>query len=110
MTLNQIAARFRKPNPDRLAWEYPLRAQLLWRLLIFSGLAEISLFVLEYAGVVRSTFFPWVGFESLLFLLASAWYVRRGNVRTAASTLLVSLSHVAGFIMAAYGPRSAAPA
>lgn len=110
MTLKQIAARFRKPNPERLAWESPLRAQLLWRLLIFSGLAEVSLLVLEYSGVVQTAFFPWVGFESLLFLLASAWYVRGRNVVTAASCLLVSLSHVAAFIMAAYSPRSAAPA
>ena len=109
-TVDRIAARFRKPNPDRLAWEHPLRAQLLWRLLILSTLAEISLFLLEFAGVIRTTFFPWVGIESLLFLLASAWYVQKGNVVTAASTLLVSLSHVAGFIMAAYGPQSAAPA
>lgn len=108
--LDQIASGFRKPNPERLAWELPLRAQFVSRLLILSGLAEISLFVLGYAGVVRSTFFPWASFDSLFILLISAWYVRKKNVVTAAALLLVSLSHVAAFIISAYGPRSAAPA
>jgi signal transduction histidine kinase len=87
-----------------------LRAQLVLRLLILSGLAEIALFVLEYAGVIRSAFFPWAGFESLLLLLISGWNVRKKNVVTAAALLLVSLSHAAAFVIAPYGPRSAAPA
>jgi len=106
----QIASRFRKPNPERLAWEEPLRAQFVARLLILSGLAEISLLVLGYAGVVRSAFFPWASFESLFLLLISAWYIRKRNVVTAAGLLLASLSHVAAFIITSYGPRSPAPA
>lgn len=108
--LDQIASGFRKPNPERLAWELPLRAQFVSRLLILSGLAEISLLVLGYAGVIRSAFFPWASFDSLFILLISAWSVRKKNVVTAAALLLVSLSHMAGFIISAYGPRSAAPA
>jgi signal transduction histidine kinase len=108
--LDQIAVRFRKPNPDRLAWEQPLRAQLVRRLLILCGAAEVALLVLEFAGVVRSTFFPWIGLEALLFLLASAWSARRGNIGSAATMLLLSLSHVAGFIIPAYGLQSPAPA
>jgi signal transduction histidine kinase len=109
-TLDQLASGFRKPNPERLAWELPLRAQFVSRLLILSGLVEISLLVLGYAGVIRSAFFPWASFESLFILLISAWYVRKKQVVTAAALLLVSLSHAAAFIMTAYGPRSAAPA
>jgi signal transduction histidine kinase len=108
--LKQIASGFRKPNPERLAWELPLRAQFVWRLLILSGLVEIVLLVLGFAGVIRSAFFPWASFESLFILLISAWCVRKKNVVTAAALLLVSLSHTAAFIMSAYGPRSAAPA
>jgi signal transduction histidine kinase len=108
--LDQIASRFRKPNPERLAWEEPLRAQFVSRLLILSGLAEILLLVLGYAGVIRSAFFPWASFESLFLLLISAWYIRKNNVAPAAGLLLVSLSHVAAFIITQYGPRSAAPA
>ncbi|MCA1658945.1 MAG: histidine kinase [Verrucomicrobiaceae bacterium] len=108
--LDQIASRFRKPNPERLAWELPLRAQLVSRLLILSGLAELSLLVLGYAGVIRSAFFPWASFESLFLLLISAWYARKKNVVPAAALLLVSLSHAAAFIITSYGPRSAAPA
>lgn len=108
--LDQIASGFRKPKPERLAWELPLRAQFVSRLLILSGLAEISLLVLGYAGVIRSAFFPWASFDSLFILLISAWYVRKKNVVTAAALLLVSLSHMAAFIITPYGPRSAAPA
>lgn len=108
--LDQIASRFRKPNPERLAWEEPLRAQFVSRLLILSGLAEISLLVLGYAGVIRSAFFPWASFESIFLLLISAWSVRKKNIVGAAALLLVSLSHVAAFIITPYGPRSAAPA
>src|SRR5688572_10024647 len=108
--LEQIASRFRKPNPERLAWEEPLRAQFVFRLLILSGLVEITLLVLGYAGVIRSTFFPWANFESLFLLLLSAWCIRKGKVVTAAGLLLVSLSHMAAFIITSYGPRSAAPA
>jgi len=108
--LDQIASGFRKPNPERLAWELPLRAQFVWRLLILSGLVEIVLLVLGFAGVIRSAFFPWASFESLFLLLISAWYVRKKNVVPAAALLLVSLSHMAAFIIALYGPRSAAPA
>src|SRR5688500_1596741 len=108
--LKQIASRFCKPNPERLAWELPLRAQFVSRLLILSGLAEIALLVLGYAGVIRSAFFPWASFDALFILLISAWYVRKKNVVPAAALLLVSLSHMAAFIMTAYGPRSAAPA
>ena len=108
--LEQIASGFRKPNPERLAWELPLRAQFVSRLLILSALAEIALLILGYAGVIRSAFFPWASFDSLFILLISVWYIRKKNVVTAAALLLVSLSHTAGFIMSAYGPRSAAPA
>jgi signal transduction histidine kinase len=108
--LDQIASRFRKPNPERLAWEEPLRAQFVSRLLILSGLAQILLLFLGYAGVIRSAFFPWASFESLFLLLISAWYIRKNNVAPAAGLLLVSLSHVAAFIITEYGPRSAAPA
>src|SRR5688572_17442430 len=89
--LEQIAFCFRKPNPERLAWELPLRAQFVSRLLILSGLAEIALLVLGYAGVVRSAFFPWASFDALLILLISAWYIRKKNVVPAAALLLVSL-------------------
>lgn len=108
--LEQIASRFRKPNPERLAWEEPLRAQFVSRLLILSGLAEIFLLLLGYAGVIRSAFFPWASFESLLLLLISAWYVRKQKIGPAAGLLLASLSHAAAFIITMYGPRSAAPA
>lgn len=108
--LDEIASRFRRPDPERLAWEEPLRAQLVSRLLILSGLAEMTLLVLGYAGVIRSAFFPWASFESLFLLLISAWYVRKKNIVVAAALLLVSLSHVAAFIITPYGPRSAAPA
>jgi signal transduction histidine kinase len=108
--LEQIASGFRKPNPERLAWELPLRAQFVSRLLILSGLAEIALLVLGYAGVIRSAFFPWASFDALIILLISAWYIRKKNVVPAAGLLLVSLSHVAAFIISSYGPRSAAPA
>ena len=108
--LDQIASRFRKPDPDRLAWEEPLRAQLVSGLLILSGLAEIALLVLEYAGIIRSAFFPWAVFESFLLLLFSAWAIRKKKVESAAALLVVSLSHVAAFIITPYGPRSAAPA
>lgn len=107
---DQIASRFRKPDPDRLAWEQPLRAQLVSGLLILSALAEIALLVLEYAGTIRSAFFPWAILESLLLLLLSVWAVRKKKVESAAALLVVSLSHVAAFIMTPYGPRSAAPA
>src|SRR5688572_17780854 len=108
--LEQFASRFRKPNPERLAWEEPLRAQFIFRLLILSGLAELTLLVLGYAGVIRSTFFPWANFESLFLLLLSVWCIRKGKVVTAAGFLLVSLSHTAAFIISSYGPQSAAPA
>jgi signal transduction histidine kinase len=108
--LDQIASRFRKPNPERLAWEMPLRAQFVSRLLVVAALAEISLLILGYAGVIRSAFFPWASLESLFLLLISACYVRKKNVVPAAGLLLVSLSHMAAFIITSYGPRSAAPA
>ena len=108
--LEQIVSGFRKPNPERLAWELPLRAQFISRLLILSGLAEIALLVLGYAGVIRCTFFPWANFESLFLLLISAWCVRNKNVVAAAGLLLVSLSHMAAFTITSYGPRTAAPA
>lgn len=108
--LEQIASGFRKPNPERLAWEKPLRAQFVARLLILSGLAEIALLVLGYAGIIRSTFFPWASYESLLLLLISAWFIRRKKVVAAAGLLLVSLSHMAAFTISSYGPSSAAPA
>ena len=108
--LDQIASRFRQPDPVRLAWELPLRAQLATRLLILSGLAEIVLLALGYAGVIRSAFFPWAIFESLFLLLVSGWNVWRKNIVPAAALLLVSLSHIAAFIITPYGPRSAAPA
>jgi signal transduction histidine kinase len=108
--LDQVASGLRKPNPERLAWEKPLRAQFVSRLLILSGLAEISLLVLGYAGVIRSAFFPWASFESLFLLLIAAWYVRRQNIVPAAGLLLASLSHAAAFIITEYGPGSAAPA
>lgn len=108
--LRRIAQRFRKPDPERLAWEQPLRSRLLRRLLLLSVLAEIIFLVLGFAGVVRSRLFPWIGFESLIILLLCGWFLRRGRVVAAAALLVVSLSHVAGFIMAEYGPRSAAPA
>src|SRR3977135_812420 len=107
---DQIASRFRKPNPDRLAWEQPLRAQLVSGLLILSALAEIALLVLEYAGIIHSAFFPWAILESLLLLVLSVWAVRKKKVESGAALLVVSLSHVAAFIMTPYGPRSAAPA
>ena len=108
--LEQIASRFRKPNPERLAWEEPLRAQFVSRLVILCGLAEVALLGLGFAGVIRSAFFPWASFESLLLLLISAWYIRRKKVVTAAGLFLASISHVAAFIISSYGPRSAAPA
>ena len=106
----QIVSRFRKPDPVRLAWEMPLRAQFVSRLVILSGLAEIFLLILGYAGVIRSAFFPWASLESFLLLLISAWYVRKRNIVAAAGLLLASLSHVAAFIITPYGPQSAAPA
>jgi len=107
--LRRIAARFRKPDPERLAWEQPLRAGLLRQLLLLSILAEILFLVLGFAGVVRSRLFPWMAFESLALLLVCGWFQKRGKVAMAAALLLVSLSHVAGFIIAEYGPGSATP-
>ncbi len=105
-----LTRRFRRPDPARLAWEQPLRAQLLRRLLILSLLAEILFLGLGFAGVVRSALFPWMGFEGLALLLLSGWLLRRGRVAMAATLLVISLSHVASFIMAAYGAGSGAPA
>jgi signal transduction histidine kinase len=108
--LAQVASRFRKPNPARLAWEQPLRAQLVAGLLIVSALAEFAFLILEYEGVIRSAFFPWSNFESLVLLLLSFWALRVNRIETAAALLVVSLSHGAAFVMTPYGPRSAAPA
>ena len=108
--LAQITSRFQKPNPERLAWEQPFRAQLVSGLLIVSALAEIALVILGYVGLIRSAFFPWSIFESLLLLLFSLWALRTKRIETAAALLVVSLSHAAAFIMALSGPRSAAPA
>lgn len=107
--LRRIAARFRKPDPERLAWEQPLRAGLLRRLLLLSILAEILVLVLGFAGLVRSRLFPWMAFESLALLLVCGWFQKRGNIAVAAALLIVSLSHVAGFIIGEYGPGSATP-
>jgi len=107
--LRRIAARFRKPDPARLAWEQPLRSRLLRTLLVFAVGAELLFLALGFAGVIRSRLFPWNGFESLFLLLICAWFLRRGNVATAAVLLVVSLSHVAAFVMAGYDPGSAAP-
>ena len=60
--------------------------------------------------MIRTAFFPWANFDSLFILLISVWYIRKRNVVTAAGLLLVSLSHMAAFIITSYGPRSAAPA
>ena len=105
-----IAGRFRKPDPERLAWEQPLRARLLRHLLVLAFAAEILFLVLGFTDVVRSSLFPWLGFEALLLLLVSAWLLWRGNVGAAAGLLIVSLSHVAAFVMAEYDASSAAPA
>jgi signal transduction histidine kinase len=51
-----------------------------------------------------------MGFESLAILLVCGWFLKRGKVAVAAALLIVSLSHIAAFVMAEYGPSSAAPA
>ncbi len=107
--MRRIAAQFRKPDPDRLAWEQPVRAGLLRRLLLLSILAEILFLVLGFAGLVRSRLFPWMALESLALLLVCSGFQKRGNIAVAAALLIVSLSHVAGFIIAEYGPGSATP-
>ena len=108
--LRRIASRFRKPDPERLAWEQPLRAQLLRRLLILAFAAEICFLALALADVIRLYSFPWIGLETLLLLVIGAWMLRRGNVAVAATLLVISLSHVAAFVIAAYGITSGAPA
>ena len=52
--LRRLASRFRKPDPDRLAWEQPLRARLLRRLLILAFAAEIGFLALSVGGVIQS--------------------------------------------------------
>ena len=108
--LRVIANQFRKPDPARLAWEQPLRARLVRRLLVLSLAAEILFVVLGLAGVVRTRLPPLVAWEPLVVLLLAGWGLWRGKVATAAALLVVSLSHVAAFVMAEYDAASAAPA
>jgi len=109
-TLRRLAQRFRKPDPERLAWEQPLRARLLRRLLVLAAAAEILFLVLAFADLVQSRFFPWIGFEALLLLLISTWLLQQKKVAVAATLLVISLSHAAAFIMAASGTGGATPA
>ncbi len=99
---------FRRPDPERLAWEQPLRAQLVRRLLFVAAFAETLFLALGFGGMVRCAFFPWIGFEALALLLLAGWLVHRGNVSSAATSLVISLSHVGAFVMAAYRPGSPA--
>ncbi len=108
--LRRLARRFRKPDPKRLAWEQPLRARLLRRLLVLAAAAEILFLVLAYADLVQSRFFPWIGIEALLLLLISIWLLQQEKVAVAATLLVISLSHAAAFVMAASGAGGAAPA
>lgn len=108
--LDRLTRRFRKPDPERLAWEAPLRAELMWRLLALSVLAEILFLALWAAGVVRTAVFPWIGLESIGLLLLAVWLLRRRKVETAGPLLVVALSHVPGFLIPEYGVESAAPA
>lgn len=103
-------ARFRRPDPERLRWEQPLRALVLERLLGLSALAVLAALACGAVGHIPTAIFPWDLLE-VLVLQAAAWcFLRRGRTAVAAPLYLCSLVHAAGFACGLHGLLHPAPA
>lgn len=104
-------ARFRRPDPERLRWEQPLRALLLERLLGWTALLVVVALAAGWTGWIPTALFPWDLLEVLLLQAAAWWFLRRrGGTAVAAPLYLCSLVHVAGFASALHGLMHPAPA
>ena len=108
--LHEWSTRFYRLDPERLAREQGLRADLLRRLLLVAGCEAVLYLALGLASVASGRFFPYDAIELLAVIALCAWMLSRGYAAAAMALPLVVISHTASSIIARYGVASPAPA
>jgi hypothetical protein len=107
--LEEWTWRLYRIEPARLRREEDLRAVLLRRLLLATGVVCLLYVALVASGGLSSGIFPYDVIELALTVVVCQWLLRRDKVSTATVLLLVVLSHPAGFAVAEHGIGSPAP-